>query len=247
MKKNIILSLIIFLLIGVTASTKKQSFVPVAVVELFTSQGCSSCPAADRLLAKAMADAKNNGQPILALSFHVDYWNRLGWKDPFSEKEYSERQSNYANLFHLSSVYTPQAIVNGAQEFVGSDEAKLTTAIKKSLRVSPATQFKFISAELQNNLPKVKFTLEGDYKGCNINVALVSLSETTFIKRGENEGVTLTNENIVRQFVSVRATENGEIDLNSSPLPATGHRAIIAYIQGLGDMKIVGGVMTDLK
>ena len=90
------------------------AFQPVAVLELFTSQGCSSCPAADRLLARTISNAGKDGKNVFALSFHVDYWNRLGWPDPFSTKEYSDRQSQYASQLNLSGVYTPQIVVNGA-------------------------------------------------------------------------------------------------------------------------------------
>ncbi|MEO5984379.1 MAG: DUF1223 domain-containing protein [Ferruginibacter sp.] len=247
MKKIIIVIVIVSSIIGISASKIKSQFRPIAVIELFTSQGCSSCPSADRLLSKTLADSRKNQQAVIALSFHVDYWNRLGWKDPYSEKEYSERQSSYASTFNLNSVYTPQVIVNGTKEFVGSNEVQLKAAIGHFLKVNPDAQFKSISAEVQNNSPKVKFTLEGNYADCLVNFALVSLNETTPVKRGENEGEVLMSENIVRQFISVPATASGEIDLKPLPLPAINNRAIVAYIQRRNDMKIVGGVMTEIK
>ena len=90
------------------------SYAPIAVLELFTSEGCSSCPSADRLLPQ-LAKLDSN---IIPLSFHVDYWNRLGWTDPFSSSEYSERQRSYASHLKLESVYTPQLVVNGEYELV---------------------------------------------------------------------------------------------------------------------------------
>lgn len=247
MKKIILLSLIVSSIMGFTDSKNNSSFTPVAVIELFTSQGCSSCPSADRLLSKTLAEARKNRQAVIALSFHVDYWNRLGWKDAFSEKEYSERQSNYANTFNLNSVYTPQAIVNGTKEFVGSNELQLKAAIGLFLKDNPDAQFKSISAEVQNNSPKVKFMLEGNYNDCIVNIALISLNETTPVKRGENAGEVLTSENIVRQFISIPATESGEIELKSLPLPDINNRAIVAFIQRRNDMKIIGAVMTEIK
>ena len=92
------------------------------VVELFTSEGCSSCPPADKLLTSAQS---NFGNEIIVLSYHVDYWDRLGWKDPFSKAIFSERQRMYSQKLNLSSVYTPQAIVNGQVQFVGSDKKLL--------------------------------------------------------------------------------------------------------------------------
>ena len=94
---------------------------PFAVVELFTSEGCSSCPPAEALLNQIHPRAAKSGQRIYTLAFHVDYWDRLGWKDPFSEAAYSQRQNSYANGFGEDRIYTPQMIVNGRGGFVGSD------------------------------------------------------------------------------------------------------------------------------
>ena len=95
------------------------------VMELFTSQGCSSCPAADEILGNY---AKTNDGNIFPISFHVDYWNRLGWVDSFSNPAYTLRQNEYASKFNLESIYTPQLIINGQKELVGSDDEKIATA-----------------------------------------------------------------------------------------------------------------------
>ena len=124
--KNRIILIFAFVLATPMMSFKNiVQFEPIAVIELFTSQGCSSCPSADKLLAQTLSDAKRDNKLIIALSFHVDYWNRLGWTDPFSDKKYSQRQSDYASAMQLRSVYTPQMIVNGSTEFVGSNEKEL--------------------------------------------------------------------------------------------------------------------------
>jgi hypothetical protein len=104
------------------------------LIELFTSEGCSSCPPADRLLEKLAAE---NNDKVYVLSFHVDYWNYIGWKDPFSQARFSQRQRNYARQFSLESIYTPQMVVNGVAEFVGSDEQKLRAAIAKNSTLLP--------------------------------------------------------------------------------------------------------------
>ncbi|MEO6849831.1 MAG: DUF1223 domain-containing protein, partial [Mucilaginibacter sp.] len=103
-----------------------------AVVELFTSEGCSSCPPADAVVAKVQKESAN--KPVYILAYHVDYWNRLGWKDVFSSPEYSARQNQYAHWLKLSSVYTPQVVVNGRTEFVGSEEGALRGAISTNLQ-----------------------------------------------------------------------------------------------------------------
>ncbi|MBI1224448.1 MAG: DUF1223 domain-containing protein [Bacteroidetes bacterium] len=221
---------------------------PVAVIELFTSQGCSSCPSADKLLDQTISEAKKDGRNIIALSFHVDYWNRLGWADPFSDKAYSQRQSDYISTMHLRSAYTPQMVVNGEYEFVGSNNKDLKSALEKALNTEPIASFKTLKAIIKgNNAPHIKYELEGDFEGCNINFALVSLNEITSVKRGENGGRELKNENVVRQFITIPAKANGELNFENTPMPASENMAIVSYIQRDNDLSIIGGAYAELN
>src|ERR1700681_1033381 len=102
------------------------------VVELFTSQGCSSCPPADRLLSRLQGDSRTAGT-VIPLAFHVDYWNRLGWSDPFSSAAWSERQMTYAKALHSNRIYTPQLVVGGRAECVGSEERQVMRRIHEAL------------------------------------------------------------------------------------------------------------------
>src|ERR1700679_1178000 len=108
------------LALGVPLAIAADRPVPV-IVELFTSEGCSSCPAADSLLARLEQAEPVPGAPVGAIEEHVDYWNQLGWTDPFSSPQFRARQNDYAVAFHANNIYTPQMVVNGQTEFVGSD------------------------------------------------------------------------------------------------------------------------------
>ncbi|GAB2814871.1 DUF1223 domain-containing protein [Ferruginibacter profundus] len=226
----------------------KGAFEPVAVIELFTSQGCSSCPPADALLAQTINDAKKEGKHIFALSFHVDYWNRLGWADPFSSAAWSARQNNYVSVFGLDGAYTPQMIVNGKDQFVGSDKSALSESLNKALHSKAEINFKSLVATYNaDKTIQLQYTLEGDLAGSIINVALVALQETTMIKRGENGGRTLSNENIVRQLISKNATASGEINFAASPTAVKENMAIIAFVQQEKTLKIVGAAMAKIQ
>ena len=139
--KYMALSLMALVAVALTSFINKKHIKAnkgFAVVELFTSEGCSSCPPADAVIAKL--EKENTDKSIYILAFHVDYWNRLGWKDVFSSADYSKRQNDYARFLHLQSVYTPQIVVDGKTEFVGSEENTLRAAIHTSLQKTPTAQ-----------------------------------------------------------------------------------------------------------
>lgn len=210
---------------------------PIAVIELFTSQGCSSCPSADKLLAETLSE-NTSAKNVFALSFHVDYWNYIGWKDPFSDKSYSVRQRDYSRALELDNVYTPQMIVNGSSQFVGSDRASLKSALQDAFDTKPVVSFKTLTVHHDGRITSIKYELDGDFKDSEIHIALVSPTETTSIKRGENGGRTLVNRNVVRYFITEKAARSGEVEIPS--LPANGDIKLIAYIQHKGNSKITG-------
>ena len=172
-----------------------------AVVELFTSEGCSSCPPADQLVAKIQKEDAD--KPVYVLAFHVDYWNRLGWKDMFSSADYSRRQEDYAGYLHLQSVYTPQAVVNGKTELVGSEESTLRKAIQSNLAKAPAAMLTINATTPNGNKTSITYSTEGTDKNTVLLIALVQKNAQTKVERGENQGRTLSHVQIVRKLQKV--------------------------------------------
>ncbi len=166
-----------------------------AVVELFTSEGCSSCPPADEAVGKLEGVDKN----VYVLSFHVDYWNYLGWKDKYSNASYSERQQKYGTFLHVENIYTPQIVINGKVQFVGSNETQLKETISSSLTEIPQTVIQIkVSQETNHKIP-VLVSSNGN-TGLKLNLALVQKFAKDFIQRGENKGKTLSHYYTVRDF-----------------------------------------------
>jgi len=222
-----------------TRTHRAKAIKPVAVIELFTSQGCSSCPPADRLLTEISKQAIIDGQEVYALSFHVDYWNRLGWKDPYSNHQYTARQQRYAQLFGLGTIYTPQAVLNGNHEFVGSNPAKLTTLLSSALN-SPASVGVQVSASRRGETIAVNYALTGATKGTLLNVALVSESVSTVVSRGENAGHTLMHNNVVRAFTTLRASETGQTMFTIPADFDLAKGAIVVYVQDEKSLHTLG-------
>jgi len=171
------------------------------VLELFTSQGCSSCPPADNLvdeIKKKFAD-----QNVFVLSYHVDYWNRLGWRDPFSTATYTDYQRTYATVFDSRSIYTPQLVVNGSEHFTGSNRAKANQALKKyrtSYDEHKIYLHKIIKEEKSVSL---HYEIKGEAVE-KVTFALIVAERITNISRGENRNRTLKNTNIVANKVVVK-------------------------------------------
>src|ERR1700748_300945 len=150
-----IIALSAFINLKKTAASKVVDTKGFAVVELFTSEGCSSCPPADAVVAKLQKESA--GKPIYILAYHVDYWNHLGWKDVFSDADYSKRQRDYAKTLNISSVYTPQIVVNGKTELVGSEEEALHNAIKSALQKDALAQLTLVNMQISRNTVQVNY------------------------------------------------------------------------------------------
>jgi hypothetical protein len=182
------------------------------VVELFTSEGCSSCPPADALLGRLAAR-----QDVLPLAFHVDYWNYLGWRDPYSSALATQRQHDYSQAID-AMVYTPQMVVGGVRDAVGSDEAAVRLAIDVEM-IRPKLKLA-VSRDAQGGY---RVAIPGGATGqstpASVYVALYDRSHETPVGRGENSGRTLTEFNIVRQWRKIGEWTGApaEIELGLQP------------------------------
>lgn len=186
-----------------------------AVLELFTSEGCSGCPAADELLARIQKDTVD--KPIYVLAYHVDYWNSLGWKDQFSSRQFSERQRTYSRQF-AGQVYTPQVIINGKAECIGSDRSALNDAIKTALS-EPAAASLTIAAKLDGEKLILDYQSTGSSNDNKLLFALVQKHAVSKVEKGENEGRTLAHAQIVRVLDDLDLSPNkaGRKELDVPP------------------------------
>ena len=189
---------------AVKAQPQVQGF---AVLELFTSEGCSNCPPAEALLDQI--DQASKGQPVYLLAYHVDYFDRLGWKDPFGKHQYSLRQYSYGR--NLSAqVYTPQLIVNGATEGIGSDEkyvrGAINNALSKASGASLNVQARIVQPERATGARmregRFEYKVQGQTGGAILVIALVQKHAVSHVMRGENKGRTLTHSGIVSDLNS---------------------------------------------
>jgi len=219
-----------------------------ALVELFTSEGCSSCPSADNLVAKVQKEIGD--KPIYILAYHVDYWNRLGWKDIFSSADYSKRQNEYAHWLNLSQVYTPQIVVNGKTEFVGSQEGALRNAIKAGLQGNNNTRLMLNATRNTNNTASVQYKIEGETDNSHrvISLALVQKQAVVKVERGENGGRTLAHTQIVRNLQTIPLSNTGGTANVALPsgFDAQGWE-IIGFVQNTGNGNILSAAKASFK
>jgi len=231
--------------------------VPV-VVELFTSEGCSSCPSADRLLSRLDQMQPVPGAQVLAIEEHVDYWNQLGWTDPFSSAQYRARQNDYAIAFHASDIFTPQMVVNGQAAFVGSDACRAYKEIgaaaqsattQVNLKATPSSHDPdVVDLAVQVNNPKsVK------WRDSRVYLAVTETGLTTFVPRGENSGRTLRHSSVVRSFgvigrVDPKGASGGQL-VSTLRLPREWKREnlrAVVFVQERETYHITGANAIDL-
>jgi len=218
-----------------------------ALVELFTSEGCSSCPPADALIAEIEKESKD--KPVYILAYHVDYWDRLGWKDSFSDQRYSQRQYQYANWLKLSGVYTPQILVNGTQEFVGSEEKTLRTSIRSAIAEKSKNKLEISIQKQSGAVLTLTYHSDQSTQGYNLNVAFVTPHAINRIERGENKGKSLSHVQIVRTFESIplKGRKNGQINFSVVKGVLQVDAEPIGFLQNAETGKITAATQLKIK
>lgn len=221
---------------------------PFALVELFASEGCSSCPPADDLLMRLDQDARQHTKNVFLLSFEVDYWDYLGWKDPYSLPAFTQRQHQYAQALNSNSVYTPQMIINGVDGFVGSDASKARKYIEQYLNTPSLNS---ITLEIQSIAPQkieIKYQCEQWLPDIVLNIALVERKAQSQVTAGENSGRLLKHVNVVRDFKTIAFKEKeGQVVIESSFVVDPERYLIIAYLQEVKTMKIITANSVPIK
>ncbi len=213
-----------------TTSSKK------VLLELFTSQGCSSCPPADRLASSLAASDTN----LVVISFHVDYWDRLGWKDVFGNHDYTIRQQQYVQALRAQSAYTPQAVVQGQFEMVGSNQRGVTNAIKTAREQDDNIDFG-VAASLNDRSVTVHYKLNRPISSnCQMVAVLVQNHSSTSVARGENSGKQLDDYHVARSIKSMLPAKNDESFQLSLPDGLKSDNAgVVVFIQDVSTRKIL--------
>jgi len=231
---------------------RAASVTPV-LVELFTSEGCSSCPAADALLQLLVDAQPVEGAQVIALGQHVDYWDQLGWRDRFSSAAATNRQQRYSQVLNVDSVYTPEMVVDGREELVGSDAPRARRAIGKAasvahaqvtVAVEPGDGDRASATVTITDLPNVS---RGDR--ADVIVAVVESRLRSEIKGGENRGRVLTHAPVVRQMTTIGEATSPRLTTNIAVARdwQREHITIVAFVQERFSRHVLGAAAAPLR
>ncbi len=216
-----------------TRSKGKKGATPV-LLELFTAEGCSSCPPAESLLAKLQKEQPFRGAEIITMALHVDYWDEYGWKDRYASPLYTARQRIYERKFRTGKIYTPQMVVDGKSEFVGSDLEEAEKAIRKAVKRKKA------KIGLAVNEDRLKVSVRGipvKHTGSTVYMAIAEDDLSSDVTRGENAGRNLTHLSVVRKLQALGRVEEkntefkGDFSLQISPEWKKGNLNLIVFLQ----------------
>ena len=236
---------LIFALAAAPATADTSAGAPFAMVELFTSEGCSSCPPADQLVSEIAREAAREGRNVIALEFHVDYWNSVAWMDRWSDAAHSERQRRYASSLG-SEVYTPQAVVNGRLACVGSDRARLRQAIAAELKRPARAAISIESAPMSGH-PAIRYRVTGASSEARMCAALTESGLSSRVLGGENAGRVLTHDGVVREFIARPLGEEPSGVVRFASGPNSHHpRRVVLFVQDPSSLEILAAASLPL-
>ena len=224
---------------GLLAAAQPAAAEDVTVVELFTSQGCSSCPPADARLREL---SKEPG--IVALSLHVNYWDYIGWKDPFASAESTERQHLYANSLNQRFVYTPEMVIDGYTHTSGANRTGVDSAIveaKKRDRLRLPVTATIEGSELKVSIPAAK-----GGKKASVWLFEIDSEHTTPVARGENSGRTLTNANVVRSLQKIGEWDGEAVEITTHLASGAGRDGCAIIVQEAATGPVLGATLVSL-
>jgi len=251
----VVLSVTAWMLAWGSGSVSKATDRTPVLVELFTSEGCSSCPPADRFLEK-LDQQPVAGAEMIVLSEHVDYWNHIGWKDPYSAHLYSERQNVYGKRFGLDSVYTPQMVVDGSSEFVGNP-ALADKAFAKALSIPKiSVHLSLISADPSSGVHVHLDTgaLEPSFgaREAEVQIAVALSRAESQVSSGENAGHRLVHVSVVRSLTKVGVLRRGrdlsqDVHMNLVPVSESHNLRLIAFVQEPQQGRVLGAALLPVS
>jgi hypothetical protein len=238
-----------------SAFPKNADLQPV-VLELFTSEGCSSCPPADAFLKQLDDAGRVNEVEIIAIEEHVDYWDHLGWRDPFSSHDWTARQEDYARSFGHAGIYTPQLVVNGRRDLVGSSSREARQDIVEAAK-APNASLRFANVEVSLNSAAFSIRIENappEARSARLVIAVTERGLASNVLRGENEGRNLSHAPVLRSLTNVQIPKGNLSD--PTEVKATVHLdpswrrenlRFVVFLQEPNSLHILGAAASSIS
>jgi len=252
-----IISVILFLLSFTIHFSNAQNSDPsnsgVVLVELFTSQGDINSPQADKLLSEIIADAEKNNKPVYCISMHVDFWNRFGWKDPYSSLMYTRRLTNYTSVLKEKETFTPYIIINGTKSVAGTDRKKVLATIDAELKIPALVPLDFSYTIFDDTLD---ITYDSHLKSVSgksgndkyIYVVIVEKNLSTKVTKGDNAGKILLNDNVSKLFFTTDLkSSKGLVRVPLKKIKPDINKSIILFIQDKSTRKVLNASSKQFK
>ena len=232
-----------------SSQSRESPSKPGILVELFTSEGCSSCPPADEVLRQLDAQAGKTSSQLVVLSEHVDYWDRTGWRDRFSSHEYTERQQEYTQRLHVPEPYTPEMVVDGRSEFTGNNTDRLQAALRDAAAHRKAS-LQISAQEINPTQLMVDLTvgsLPGGSKRADLYLALADNQDQTQVKGGENSGRSLQHVAVLRSLQKVGKIESEggqkQVKFRLPKSDSPGNFRLVAFVQESDNGPVLGAAV----